>query len=386
MTRTRLFGFGLLAAAGCVSVTGCSSDSPQNAGTADAASGGSASGGKTGGTGGAGTGGKSATGGAGGAATGGSGTGGAATGGSGTGGATSDASAGGTTSDASAGGTTSDASAPDGSGTGGTTNDAGTPEGSTPDAGTADTGAGGTSSSVQTCGTGPYARLWVGGSSTLGHPTGPISVSGSACPGTTLSLTPQQPATGPGKTGLDAQFLDVPDKAPVHLRATQTGSFPLLTQEVLPDSTSTLSQAFKFAALVNTSMVATDSGFDALDPSWNASTRAILLLQVAPLQGATGSCADPTGITVTVDGHSEATGKTGATPIVTAAGTYGTYVFVTTTGTAAAPELLTLTLTKAGCTVKTTGYEASPGLQTSLTGKYPVEAGAVTWGLAAITN
>jgi hypothetical protein len=101
-------------------------------------------------------------------------------------------------------------------------------------------------------------------------------------------------------------------------------------------------------------------------------------------QGASGPRADTTGITVTVDGHAEATGQNGAALILTDAGTNGTYVFVTTTGTSSAPEFLTLT--KSGCTIRTTGYDSSPGLATSLTGRYPVEAGAVTRGLAAISN
>jgi hypothetical protein len=45
------------------------------------------------------------------------------------------------------------------------------------------------------------------------------------------------------------------------------------------------------------------------------------------------------GVTVTVDGHPEATGERGATTIVTGStSTSGTYIFITTTGTPAAPE------------------------------------------------
>lgn len=108
---------------------------------------------------------------------------------------------------------------------------------------------------------------------------------------------------------------------------------------------------------------------------------------MAKAAGATGTCAIASGVTVTVDGHPEATGERGATTIVTGStSTSGTYIFITTTGTPAAPELVKLTLTKSGCTVKTTGYDVSPGILTTATGNYPIEHGATTWGLAMIGN
>jgi hypothetical protein len=221
---------------------------------------------------------------------------------------------------------------------------------------------------VLTCGAAPYARARVAGNTLVNHPTGPISITGSTCPTTTLMLNP---AT--------AIFFDVPDKTAMYLLGSQTGSRPSLTPEFKLDKDSLVAQLLGYAGLVGVQMIADDVDFATIDPAWTAGTQASITLLTAKADGGTGACADTAGITYAVQGHSEAiVGYSGGASATTSGGGGGgVSIFVTTTGTLAAPEMLTIVGTKTGCTVATTGF-SSGGAPVGQTGKIPVAAGATT--------
>jgi hypothetical protein len=223
----------------------------------------------------------------------------------------------------------------------------------------------------------------VSGNVLLDHPTGPITVSASSCPNAELVIDNPTIATTQGTP----ELFDLPSKTPVYLKASQTGSYPSLSAEFTMDKDSVLYNFFD-ALPAGVLMAASDIDFTAVVNSWSAATHATIYIQTAKADGASGNCADISGITYTVTGHAEtvATYSGGGNSTSGGGGGGGATLFITTTGTLAAPELVTVVGTKQGCSVATTGF-ASGGAPTGQTGKLPVARGATSGFLtAAIGN
>jgi len=229
---------------------------------------------------------------------------------------------------------------------------------------------------VLACGSSPYARVNVAGAILIAgaSQTGPITVAGSLCPTTTFTITPNT-----------TKLFDVPDKTAIHFLGTQTGSYPSLTAESKYDKDSILTTLLGYAGLAGVSMVATNTDYTPVDSRWSNGTEAALYVLTTKSDTATGTCADVGGITYTVTGHSETIATySGGGAATMSGGTGGSAtLFITTTGTTAAPELVTIVGTKTGCTIALSGFSAG-GLPTSQTGKLPAAAGATSGTITAM--
>jgi hypothetical protein len=354
ISNTFRAGFPLLLLGCGLAFTGCGDDTedgPAGGGVAGTGKGGSAG---KGGNAGSGTAGSSA--GKGGSSAGTSSAAGEASGGLGTAGASEGGEAG-------IGGETGAAGA-------GASGEAGTP-------GAAGDGAGG-ESNVPKCGSAPYARASVSGNVLLDHPTGPITVMASACPNQELIIDDPAVAAAPGTP----ELFDLPSLTPLYLRATQTDSYPSLGAEFTLDAGSILYNFFD-ALPAGVLMAASSIDFTTLVPAWTAETHAIIYVQTTKADGGTADCATTSGVTYTVKDHAETVAKYSGNGSATGSGgDTAVTLIIETSGTLEAPEMVTVLGTKAGCSVKTTGYAAG-GALTGQTGKLPVAAGATSGFITA---
>jgi hypothetical protein len=262
-----------------------------------------------------------------------------------------------------------------GGGEGGRGGDGGANEAGAP--GAAGDGAGG-ESGVLKCGSAPYARASVSGNVLLDHPDATITVTASACPDETLLIEDPTVATTQGTP----ELFDLPSLTPLHLKATQPGSYPSLGAEFMLDAGSILYDFFD-ALPAGVLMAANTIDFTLLVPAYAPSTHAVIYVQTAKADGGTADCASTAGVTYTVMDHAETVAKYSGNGTATGdGGDGGVTLIITTAGTLAAPELVTVLGTKAGCSVKTTGFAAG-GAFTGQTGKLPVAAGATSGFLVA---
>ena len=226
-----------------------------------------------------------------------------------------------------------------------------------------------------TCGSSPYARANVAGGILIpgSNQTGPITIAGSLCQTTTFTMTPNT-----------MKLLDVPDKTPIHLLGTQTGSYPSLSAEQRLDKDSLVMQLLGYASIINVGMVATNTDYTPIDSRWSQGTEAALYVLTAKADTATGACADVGGITYTVMGHAETIAAySGGGTSTASTGGGGATLLITTTGTTDTPELVTIVGTKTGCTIALGGF-SSGGLPTAQTGKLPAAKGATSGTITAM--
>ena len=259
-----------------------------------------------------------------------------------------------------------------GSGEAGAATSGGTGGASGGSGGTAGGTAGAAGATALTCGAAPYAHANVAGNVLLATPTSDITVTGSLCNGTQLIV----PAKG-------SKLFDVPNLTPIYFKATQTGSYNGLSPEFKLDKDGLVEQIFKWE-YVNVMMVATTTDYTLVDPGWSTGTHAVIIVGTAKADGGTNGCANVGGITYTVTGHNEALVKYSGNGTSTPSDTGYASIFLNTTGTFASPELVNIVGTKAGCSVKISGF-ASGGPIVNQTGKIPVAgnvvSGVVTAGI-----
>jgi hypothetical protein len=242
--------------------------------------------------------------------------------------------------------------------------------GTTPTGGAGGTaGAGG--SAVASCGAAPYARASFLTDARTSHPTGPITTAASLCPGTSVSFE------------IGNAQLDVPDKTPLYFMSTQTGSYPSLTPELRLDKDEHETQRIG-SVPVYTLLVGRDVDLSTLDPAWSGGTRAaIYVYTLDRLHAPRTPCMITSGITYTVAGHDEAIAVSANGGKSTGSDSDPVILFLSTTGTVASPELVTVLGVRDGCTIVTEGASptAVPPIQT---GNVPVARGATTGPLTAI--
>lgn len=188
----------------------------------------------------------------------------------------------------------------------------------------------------QKCGPPPYVK-W-SGAITLKDGSGSKPAAGAkmtaeSCPGETLTV------------GEDGKFeLLLTKGVKSFARVEKDGSLKNMLGEWAPES----DQA-------NIGIVLLPSLFAALIPDWDPSAEPAVVVSAGPVEGATGACADASGITFSVTGQPGATISyydEGSIPTAmdgaTATGKSGLVAFSNVTGTS-----IEIVGTKAGCTVST---------------------------------
>ena len=218
------------------------------------------------------------------------------------------------------------------------------------------------------CGTGPFqvfdpiAALLV-----FDTPQTAVTLSTNICPA--VATIPYKGTT----------TLSVPSNTPFFFVGTQAGNLTNLSSE------RNITRA-AFPKLAHQVPMVPTSYAVAADPAWTAATHALLQVIVNASTG-TGPCAAKDGVSYTVPGHPEAVIRyanngTTATGVPGSGGVLDTFISLQTTGTVAAPEYITITQTKAGCTV---GLNNADKL--FFTGRAPIAAGAYTTFLSGeVTN
>jgi hypothetical protein len=203
------------------------------------------------------------------------------------------------------------------------------------------------------CGSAPY-QLYdpVSAYMPTGMPTTDVTISTNICAGGAVVVPYMKTRT-----------MNVQQKTPFFWIATQTGSAPLLSPE------GNISIAV-FAKLGFSAVMLPTSYMTIKNPAWDPTKHAVIEVMVNASTG-TGACAAKDGVVYTVVGHPEAVINYGAGATATRpGGDAGAWITIVTTGTLAAPEYITLTQTKPGCTV---GLTASD--KVFLTGRAPVAIG-----------
>jgi hypothetical protein len=167
--------------------------------------------------------------------------------------------------------------------------------------------------------------------------------------------------------------LSVPSNTPFFFIGTQAGNLPMLSSE----------KNIKFAGIPKigqqVTMLATSYAV-AVDPAWDPATHALLNVITNAATG-TGICSAKDGISYTVVNHPGVViryehGGTTSTGTGNSGDSLGTWFSIPTTGTMASPEYVTITQTKAGCTVGPTNAD-----KLFITGRAPIARGVVTIGL-----
>jgi hypothetical protein len=168
--------------------------------------------------------------------------------------------------------------------------------------------------------------------------------------------------------------LNVPSNTPFYFIATQAGNLPTFSSE----KNITFSGIPKIGQQMT--MLATSYAV-AVDPAWDPATHALLNVIVNASSG-TGICSAKDGVSYTVVNHPgvviryEHGGTTSTGPSNGGGDSLGTWISIPTTGTMASPEYVTITQTKAGCTVGPTNAD-----KLFITGRAPIARGVVTIGL-----
>ena len=168
--------------------------------------------------------------------------------------------------------------------------------------------------------------------------------------------------------------LSVPSNTPFFFIATQAGNLPTFTSE----KKITFNGIPKIGQQLT--MLATSYAV-AVDPAWDPATHALLNVITNAATG-TGICSAKDGISYTVVNHPgvviryEHGGTTSTGPSNGGGDSLGTWFSIPTTGTMASPEYVTITQTKAGCTVGPTNAD-----KLFITGRAPIARGVVTIGL-----
>jgi hypothetical protein len=214
------------------------------------------------------------------------------------------------------------------------------------------------------CGTGPFqvfdpllAQI------AAGTPMTAVSVATSICTAT---------ATIPfGGTST----LSVPSNTPFYFIATQAGNLTTFSSEKKITFNGLPKVGQQFTMLAASYAVA-------VDPAWDPATHALLNVIVNASTGA-GACSAKDGVSYTVANHAgvviryEHGGTTATGPSNGPGDSLGTWISIPTTGTLASPEYVTITQTKAGCTVGPTNAD-----KLFITGRAPIARGVVTIGLS----
>ena len=261
------------------------------------------------------------------------------------------------------GGTTSTAGS---SGTANNGGSAGVATGGSSNGGTTSGGAGGAAgASTPSCGVAPYAHGYLGGKNLVApEPAGPFTISTSLCTAKSLTVDPFQ-----------AKPMDLPASTAIFLRASQVGSYPALSPEYKLVAGAAGSQ------VLVVSVVATTLDYTVADSNWSKNNEAVINVITTKQAGASGPCADVTGITYSVVNHPETSavysGTSPATSTPSTSDAVGSAaLFFKTIGTLAVPEMVQVIGAKPGCTL--TAVDVS-----KQTGRVPV-ARATTSGTLTI--
>jgi hypothetical protein len=215
---------------------------------------------------------------------------------------------------------------------------------------------------VQTCGAAPTIVVEVSWGAVTGGSMTPVTATlsaGAACSPLTFII----PKDG-------KRTLNMTKGVSFYWRATQEGSMPTLAGEF--NINAAIPSTFKMPALLG--MIPPTLPAVVANPAWNPATMGLVYLPVSSVKsGSTGACADKSGVTFAVTGHPEAVIKyAGGGTSTGTGGDASAWLTIETTGTIDAPELVTITAAKTGCTLKNGGdVGAFFG-----TGKYTVGRGA----------
>jgi len=187
-----------------------------------------------------------------------------------------------------------------------------------------------------TCGAAPHAKLEPLGSliAVMGGSTSPVTVSANICPATTVVMNV-------GET----KSMNVTKGVPFFLTGSQLGSMPSLGPEY------NIPVALTTALPAGVIMYSDGAPAVLANPAWDPATMGFIHLGSPRVKsGSTAPCNTVDGITYAVTGHPEAVIRYEGNGAAT--NTEGTaFLTIVTTGTAGSPEYLTITATKAGCTL-----------------------------------
>ena len=210
------------------------------------------------------------------------------------------------------------------------------------------------------CGSPPYQLFDpVAAYMPTGMPMADVTITTNICAGASVVVPYMKTRT-----------MNVQQKVPYYWIATQPGSAPLFSPEG--------NIALAAFAKLGFSAVMFPTGYMTIkNAAWDPTKHAVIETMVTA-SGGTGACSTKDGVTYTVVGHPEAViSYNGGGTATASGGVPGAWITIVTTGTLATPEFITITQTKAGCTV---GLTASDKI--FVTGRAPVAIGYRTATMA----